>query len=77
MPNDYWVLYMEDVFIHHFGQASFNKLIKNGQYTKLFDKNKKQFEKKWDTTWEPHRHREIEISPTREVKTSPTHRETR
>jgi GT2 family glycosyltransferase/glycosyltransferase involved in cell wall biosynthesis len=53
----YRVVYAEDIFIHHFGEASFGKLKKSGKYMKLFEENKKRFEEKWGIKWEPHRHR--------------------
>lgn len=43
----------EDAFVHHYGQASFKKLIANGTYQKLWDKNQAYFESKWGA-WEPH-----------------------
>jgi GT2 family glycosyltransferase len=53
----YRVVGAEDVFVHHFGEASFGKLIPTGEYAKLFEANRRRFEEKWDTHWEPHRHR--------------------
>jgi polysaccharide pyruvyl transferase CsaB len=53
----YRVVCAEDIFIHHFGQGAFKKLIENGEYRKLFDRNKRLFEKKWGVKWEAHRHR--------------------
>ncbi len=47
----------EDAFVHHYGQASFKKLIANGTYQKLWDKNQAYFESKWGA-WQPHVHRE-------------------
>lgn len=46
----------EDVFIHHYGQASFGKLIDNGEYDELWKKNQAYYESKWGP-WEPHRKR--------------------
>lgn len=45
-----------DVFIHHYGQASFKKLQISGEYQKIWDKNKAYFESKWGA-WQPHKHR--------------------
>ena len=53
----YRVVCAEDVFIHHFGEASFNKLKETGEYGKIFKENKKRFEKKWGMKWEPHKYR--------------------
>lgn len=49
---------VEDVFIHHFGEVSFNKMKESGKYMGLFEKNKKRFEEKWGIKWEPHKYRE-------------------
>lgn len=46
----------EDVFIHHFHGASFNKLSKIKQII-IFHINKHKFEAKWRTKWKPHKHR--------------------
>lgn len=43
-----------DVFVHHFGQAAFGKLIKSGTYDRLFEENRRQYEAKWKTVWQPH-----------------------
>ncbi len=43
-----------DVFVHHFGQAAFGKLIKSGDYDRLFEENQRQYEAKWQTAWQPH-----------------------
>jgi len=45
-----------DVFVHHFGQAAFKKLIENGQYDRLFNDNRRRYESKWNVPWIPHRH---------------------
>ncbi|MCW1247325.1 glycosyltransferase [Pseudomonas sp. SAICEU22] len=43
----------EDSFIHHYGQASFRKLIASGEYQALWDKNQAYFESKWGA-WQAH-----------------------
>jgi len=43
----------EDAFIHHYGQASFRKLIASGEYQALWDKNQAYFESKWGR-WQAH-----------------------
>lgn len=53
----YRVVCAEDIFIHHFGEASFNKLKENGEYKRIFEMNKSRFEEKWGMAWEPHRYR--------------------
>lgn len=52
----YRVLCVQDVFVHHFGQAAFGKLIEDGSYNLIFEENKKRFEKKWNIQWMPHIH---------------------
>ena len=46
----------EDVFVHHFGGMSMNRL-QEWEYQGLFDANRRQFEEKWGTKWRPHRYR--------------------
>ncbi|WON74100.1 glycosyltransferase [Nitrosospira sp. Is2] len=43
----------EDAFVHHYGQASFKKLIASGKYQELWDRNQAYFESKWGA-WKPH-----------------------
>jgi hypothetical protein len=47
----------EDVFIHHFGEASFGALVPTGVYAALFEQNRRRFEGTWNVTWTPHRRR--------------------
>ncbi len=53
----YDVACAEDVFIHHYGSASFKKL-EDKKYRKIFEENKAKFETKWNTKWIPHHYRE-------------------
>ncbi|CAA9295737.1 MAG: hypothetical protein AVDCRST_MAG93-4242, partial [uncultured Chloroflexia bacterium] len=53
----YRVSCAEDVFVHHFGQASIGKLAADSKYGALFHANRRRFEKKWGVRWEPHRRR--------------------
>ena len=55
----YRVVCAEDVFIHHFGEASFNKLKETGEYRKIFEENKRRLERKWSIKWEPHKYRKV------------------
>lgn len=55
LKNNQKILISDDVFIHHFGGASF-KQIQSEEYQKLFNDNKKIFEKKWGK-WQPHQYR--------------------
>lgn len=50
----YKLLCAQDVFIHHFGGASFSTL-ENTQFNALFAQNKKLFEEKWHMKWIPQR----------------------
>jgi GT2 family glycosyltransferase len=48
------VVYAEDVFVHHFGEASFGHLVTAGDYARLFEANRRCFEEKWGIAWSPH-----------------------
>jgi GT2 family glycosyltransferase len=54
----YRVVCAQDVFVHHFGEASFGKLIPTGEYGRLFRANRRRFAEKWNATWQPHRRRQ-------------------
>ena len=47
------VVCAEDVFVHHFGQASFGKLPKE-EYDAIWRRNKAHYERKWGMRWMPH-----------------------
>jgi GT2 family glycosyltransferase len=47
----------EDVFVHHFHGASFRALPEE-EYQRLFNNNKREYEKKWGVKWLPHQYRE-------------------
>ena len=55
------VICAEDVFIHHWGRASFARLDEEF-YRALFDENRRKFEEKWGMKWEPHRPRQRDTS---------------
>jgi GT2 family glycosyltransferase len=46
----------EDVFVHHWGRASFSRL-DDATYRALFEENRRKFEAKWGQAWEPHQAR--------------------
>jgi GT2 family glycosyltransferase len=48
------VVCAEDVFVHHFGEASLGKLVPDGRHAEIFEANKARFEAKWEVTWQPH-----------------------
>jgi GT2 family glycosyltransferase/glycosyltransferase involved in cell wall biosynthesis len=50
------VVCLEDVFVHHIGQASFSKLDPDA-YRALWERNQAHFETKWGIAWQPHRRR--------------------
>ncbi|MEK6288857.1 MAG: glycosyltransferase, partial [Acidobacteriota bacterium] len=52
----YRVMCARDVYVHHFGQAAFKKLIESGDYKELFDSNRRRYETKWNVKWIPHKH---------------------
>lgn len=52
----YDIACVEDIFIHHYGSASFKKLGEK-KYIEIFNDNKAIFEKKWNIKWTPHKHR--------------------
>ena len=47
----------EDVFVHHFGQATFGDLVPTGEYSRLLNANKHRFTTKWGKEWTPHQRR--------------------
>jgi hypothetical protein len=47
----------EDVFVHHFGEASFGSLSSHGGYAGLLAENRRRFEQKWGVPWRPHARR--------------------
>jgi GT2 family glycosyltransferase len=47
------VVCAEDVYVHHFGQASFAKLDRT-TYDALWQRNQAYFETKWGVRWQPH-----------------------
>jgi GT2 family glycosyltransferase len=52
----YKTICAEDVFIHHWGRASFSRLDQT-TYDQLFEENRKKFEGKWGMKWQPHQAR--------------------
>lgn len=50
----YRLICAEDVFVHHFGEGSFGKLVATGEYGRLIEANRRRFHEKWGVTWQPH-----------------------
>lgn len=64
----YRIVCAEDIFIHHYGQGAFKKLIDTGKYYELFNRNRNLFEKKWGVKWVMHKHRShCDISSTQTI----------
>ncbi|MCU1363882.1 MAG: ABC-type multidrug transport system, ATPase and permease component [Acidimicrobiaceae bacterium] len=51
---DYRLVCAQDVYVHHFGEASFGTLVPAGEYGELFELNRTKFEEKWGKPWEGH-----------------------
>ncbi len=54
----YRVVCADDVFVHHFGQASIGKLGPTGEYGLVFHSNRARWEAKWGKAWQPYERRE-------------------
>jgi GT2 family glycosyltransferase len=50
------VVCSEEVFIHHWGRASFGRIDRE-RYDAIFAENKRKFEAKWKQKWRPHQYR--------------------
>jgi hypothetical protein len=53
----YRLVCAEDVFVHHFGEASFGSLVPTGEFGRLLDANRRRFEEKWGRPWKPYARR--------------------
>jgi GT2 family glycosyltransferase len=45
---------VEDVVVHHFGEASFGRLVAGGEYTRILRANQRRYAEKWNREWEPY-----------------------
>jgi GT2 family glycosyltransferase len=45
---------IEDVLVHHFGEASFGRLVPSGEYARVLRANQQRFAEKWGHEWEPY-----------------------
>jgi GT2 family glycosyltransferase len=53
----YRLVCAEDVFVHHFGEASFGGLVPTGEFGRLLETNRRRFEEKWGRPWQPYARR--------------------
>jgi GT2 family glycosyltransferase len=45
---------VEDVVVHHFGEASFGRLVADGEYARILHANQRRYAEKWNRQWEPY-----------------------
>jgi GT2 family glycosyltransferase len=45
---------VEDVVVHHFGEASFGRLVSGGEYARILRANQRRYAEKWNRQWEPY-----------------------
>ncbi len=50
----YRLICAQDVFVHHFGRASFSRM-EDKEYKTLFNRNRQRFEQKWGRPWVAHK----------------------
>jgi GT2 family glycosyltransferase len=48
------VLCADDVFVHHFGEASFGRFFATGEYSRILKQNQRRFQQKWGSPWLPY-----------------------
>ncbi len=48
---------IEDTVVHHFGEASFGKLVAGGEYTRILQTNQQRYAEKWGRSWVPYARR--------------------
>ncbi|HEX5593783.1 MAG TPA: glycosyltransferase [Solirubrobacterales bacterium] len=44
----------DDVLVHHFGEASFGRLVPGGEYKRILERNQRRYAEKWGRAWEPY-----------------------
>ena len=54
----YKVRCADDVFVHHFSEASFGKLVPTGRYAEILQANKHRYREKWGAPWMPYARRQ-------------------
>ncbi len=45
---------VEEVAVHHFGEASFGRLVPGGEYARILKANQERYAGKWGRHWEPY-----------------------
>jgi GT2 family glycosyltransferase len=45
---------VEHVLVHHFGEASFGRLVSDGRYARILRANRRRYAEKWKKEWEPY-----------------------
>ncbi len=45
---------VEETIVHHFGEASFGKLVAGGEYRRILRANQQRYAEKWGRPWEPY-----------------------
>jgi len=48
---------VEDVLVHHFGEASFGRLVADGEHARILRANQRRYAHKWGREWEPYERR--------------------
>jgi GT2 family glycosyltransferase len=51
---DYQQRCVEDVVVHHFGEASFGQLVADGRYGSILRANQARYAEKWGRDWQPY-----------------------
>lgn len=45
---------IEDLVVHHFGEASFGRLVTDGEYSRILRANQQRYAEKWGRDWQPY-----------------------
>jgi GT2 family glycosyltransferase len=45
---------VEDLIVHHFGEASFGRLVADGEYHRILRDNQRRYAEKWGRDWQPY-----------------------
>jgi len=44
----------DDVLVHHFGEATFGRLVSSGEYKQILERNQRLYAEKWGRGWQPY-----------------------